>query len=74
MHIAEKIYDRVKKLPEEFQKEVLDFTEFLAKRIKRNAVRDEELEWNALSLNQAFRDFNDDEEPVYHESDIKEKW
>ncbi len=42
MHIAEKIYDRVKELPEEFQKEVLDFAEFLAKRIKRNAVRDEE--------------------------------
>ncbi len=74
MHIAEKIYDRVKELPEEFQKEVLDFTELLAKRAKRNVVRDEELEWNALSLNQAFRGYNDAEEPIYHESDIKEKW
>ena len=42
MHIAEKIYEKVKELPEEFQKEVLDFTELLAKRAKRNVVRDEE--------------------------------
>ncbi|MDQ7064158.1 MAG: hypothetical protein Q9P90_07910 [candidate division KSB1 bacterium] len=74
MHIAEEIYDKVKKLPEAFQKAVLDFTVRLSRQVQTHAIRDEEIEWNRFSLLQPFHDYNDDLEPENSESDIKVKW
>lgn len=71
MTTAERIHERIQELPEPLQAETLDFIEFL---MQRQTVRNEDLDWSQLSLATAMRDIEDDEDPVYNESDLKEKW
>ena len=71
MTTAERIHEQIQKLPEPLQAEALDFIEVL---MQRQSVRKEDLDWSHLSLAAAMRDIEDDEDPVYNESDLKEKW
>ena len=74
MSNLELINRKIQKLPEPFQKEVLDFIEFLATKTLRQNTRKEDLEWYNLSLNTAMRNLDDDEFPTYCETDFREKW
>ena len=67
MGVADKIIEKVKSLPEEKQTEVLDFVDFLEKRIKEEENRD----WSKFSLESAMRGM-EDEEPLYTLNDLKE--
>ena len=71
MTTVERIHEQVQKLPEPLQAEALDFIEFL---MQRQSVRKEDLDWSHLSLATAMRDIEDEDVPIYDESDLKEKW
>jgi hypothetical protein len=63
-----------RKLPESYQREVLDFVEFLLKKTKNGDSRKEDTEWRDFSLAGALRGMEDDDFPDYTEADFKEKW
>ncbi len=69
MGVADRIIEKIKSLPEEKQTEVLDFVDFLEKRIKEEENRD----WSKFSLESAMRGM-EDEEPLYTLNDLKEKF
>ena len=74
MATADQVSQQISQLPEAFQKEALDFIEFLTKKAKQENSREEDLEWFNLSVTSAMRDVEDGDGPVYDESDLKEKW
>ncbi len=74
MLTAEKVSQEVQKLPDAFQKEVLDFVEFLLHKSQNETAQKEEREWNNFSLKSALRDMEDDEFPPYTDADFIEKW
>jgi len=74
MSTTEKISQQVHQLPESFQKEVLDFIEFLLTKTKLEKSRQENLEWFNFSLSSAMREIENENGPNYDESDLKEKW
>ncbi|GJQ24891.1 MAG: DUF2281 domain-containing protein [Planctomycetia bacterium] len=67
MSLTERIIKNVKTLPESKQAEVLDFVEYL----QSKAEREENTEWNDLSLSSAMRGIEDEETP-YSINDLKE--
>ena len=71
MTTAEKVSEQVQKLPEPLQEETLDFIEFL---MQGQSMRKEDLDWSCLSLTAAMRDIEDEDVPIYDESDLKERW
>ena len=73
MALSEKILERVEKLPEPLQAEVLDFVEYLESKIMRDHKDGEDEEWSRLSLSFAMRDLEDEGSP-YSLDDIKEKF
>lgn len=73
MSTVERITQHVQKLPEPFLNEVLHFVEFLMTKPVPENSRREELEWSRFSLLAAMRGLEEDE-PLYDESDLKEKW
>ena len=71
MTTAERVHEQVQKLPEPLQAETLDFIEFL---MQCQSIRKEDLDWSRLSLAAAMRDIEDEDLPIYDESDLKERW
>ncbi|AEH44521.1 hypothetical protein Thein_0641 [Thermodesulfatator indicus DSM 15286] len=69
MSLAEKIIERVKSLPEDKQSEILDFIEFLSKKVNE----EERKQWSQFSLETAMRGL-ETEESLYSLDDIKEKY
>ena len=69
MATVDLIRERVSKLPEPSQREVLDFVEYLAHRL-----RQEDLKWSEFSLAAAARGLEEDAWPEYREEDFIEKW
>ncbi len=67
MSITERIIKNVKTLPESKQVEVLDFVEYLRSRVGK----EENIEWNDLSLSSAMRGMEDEKSP-YSGHDLKE--
>ena len=72
MAVVERINVAVRQLPETLQAEVLDFVEYLMSRQGRNAARQDELAWTDLSLTSAMRGMEDEDQPGYTMSDVKE--
>ena len=71
MTTAQAIVQQVAELPEEAQREVLDFVEFIKARAAGNLPREEETAWSALSLASAMKGMEDEESP-YTLGDLKE--
>ena len=71
MTTVERIHEQIQKLPEPLQAEALDFIEVL---MQRQSVRKEDWDWSHLSLAAAMRDIEDEDVPIYDESDLKERW
>ena len=69
MSLAEKIIEKVKSLPEDKQAEILDFIDFLSKKINE----EERKQWSQFSLEEAMRGL-ETEETLYTVEDIKEKY
>ena len=69
METADRIYNQVKALPEPLRRQVLDFVESLARKL-----REEDTVWSELSLRAAMRGLKDEAWPEYGEEDFKEKW
>ncbi|GBD98145.1 hypothetical protein BMS3Abin07_00153 [bacterium BMS3Abin07] len=67
MGVADRIIEKVKSLPEEKQTEVLNFVDFLEKKIKEEENRG----WSKFSLESAMRGM-EDEKPLYTLNDLKE--
>ncbi len=67
MGVADRIIEKIKSLPEEKQTEILDFVDFLEKKIKE----DENRGWSNFSLESAMRGMKD-EETLYTLNDLKE--
>lgn len=73
MSTEEQITDRLQRLPQPLQREVLDFIDFLVQRVAQRDI-DEESEWERFSLAQAMNGLEDEDSPQYTEADMKEKW
>lgn len=71
MQVTERIQKNVRKLPEIFQAEVLDFVEYLLSKSEREGMRQEELDWSTYSLASAMRGMEDENIPNYTEADLK---
>ena len=69
MTIAEKIFKKTQSLPEDKQAEVLDFVDFL----ERKLALEEDREWAEFSLASALRGMEDEEE-LYTLDDLKERF
>ncbi len=74
MVVMEQITDRLQRLPPSFQREVLDFIEFLAQKVAQGEAGSEEAEWMGFSLAQAMAGMEDEDAPEYNEADVKERW
>jgi hypothetical protein len=73
MTTAQTIVQRVMLLPEDVQREVLDFVEFIETRTVGRPERQEDAAWSALSLASAMRGM-EDEESSYTLDDLKERF
>lgn len=73
MNVVDKINERVQRLPERTQAEVLDFVEYLLAKAERQQARHEEKEWSRYSLSLAMRDM-DESGPEYTSEDLKERF
>ena len=69
METVDRIYQEVKALPELLQREVLEFVERLALKL-----RQEDSDWSELSLQAALRGLENEAGPEYREDDLKENW
>ncbi|MGH7595642.1 MAG: DUF2281 domain-containing protein [bacterium] len=74
MSTVERINQQVQKLPEPFLSEVLHFIEFLMTKTTPENARQEDLQWSRFSLSEAMRGLENENMPIYDESDLKEKW
>lgn len=70
MTLPERITERLKRLPEPVQSEVLDFVEFLETKQERAADARAEERWARFSLGQALRDAEDEPE-LYSLDDLR---
>lgn len=66
MTLDEKIYQHVRKLPDAFREELLDFIQYLLMKAERRETR----EWSSLSLSSAMRGL-EEEESLYGPSDLR---
>lgn len=73
MTTMELIAEKVKKLPNEKQKEVLDFVEFLNLKSAGNE-EDEDIEWSQFSLAAATDETGAEDGPEYTLADLKERY
>lgn len=71
MVLAEKIQQRVERLPAALQAEVLDFVDYLLTKIEREAVLREGRAWSDYSLSVAMREMEDEDTPIYTVSDLE---
>lgn len=69
MSLAEKIIEKVKLLPKDKQSEILDFIDFLSKKVNE----EERKQWSQFSLEMAMRGL-ETEETLYTVEDIKERY
>ena len=67
MTTAEQINKNLHNLPAAFQREVLDFVEFLL-----NKTANEEKDWSEFSLAQAMRGLENDAMPEYTDADLRD--
>jgi hypothetical protein len=74
MSAKEQITDRLQKLPQPLQREVLDFIDFLAQRVVQREDASEEADWTKFSLAQAMNGLENEDSPEYSEVDLKERW
>lgn len=72
MNLAEKLTHQVQDLPQNLQREVLDFVEFLKQKSNAALVSDDTHVWSDFSLASAMKGLEDDVD--YSERDLKERW
>lgn len=73
MILAKEIVDRIQRLPETLQAEVLDFVEFLLTKISGEPGKEENRQWTGFSLQSAFQGMEDEPE-LYADRDLKERF
>ncbi|MBM3334743.1 DUF2281 domain-containing protein [Candidatus Sumerlaeota bacterium] len=71
MVISERIQQCVQELPVSFQREVLDYVEYLLAKAEGATLRQEDKAWSDLSLRSAMRGMEDEITPTYTASDLK---
>ena len=74
MHLNEKIEKYVAALPPSMQSEVLTFVEYLMAKAESEAYQNELRDWADLSLATAMQGIEDETDPEYSLSDVKEKF
>lgn len=68
----EEIISEIRTLPRSLQEEALDFIAYLKLKTIKNSQDNQD--WSHLSLEGALRGMENDEFPIYQESDLKEQW
>ena len=69
MAIGDAIRDKMTRLSELGQREVLEFVDYLL-----HKTREEDIAWSELSVASALRGLEDEEWPEYDETDFTERW
>ncbi len=72
MRVTERILEEVSKLPEPLQAEVLDFAQFLASKVSREAKPKDEPSLTNVSLSLAMHGMEDEDVPAYSLDDLKQ--
>ena len=73
MPLSERIAERVQRLPEPLQAEVLDFVEILIAKTSGDFLKQENQHWMRFSLASALRDM-ESEPDMYSDEDLKERF
>jgi hypothetical protein len=73
MTFSERIVERVQRLPEPLQAEVLDFVELLIAKTSGDFREQENQHWMRFSLESALRDM-ESEPDLYSDKDLKERF
>lgn len=69
------LVEKIRNLPDDAAREVIDFTDFLARRGGRDdAGRQEETAWMQFSVTRALGDDADEGGPSYSLEDLRERW
>ncbi|MDR3714189.1 MAG: DUF2281 domain-containing protein [Puia sp.] len=71
--LAKEIVERVQRLPEPLQAEVLDFVEFLLAKTSEKAGKEANRRWMGFSLQSALRGMENEPE-LYADKDLKERF
>jgi hypothetical protein len=74
MAVAERIIQRVQRLPEREQAVVLDFVDYLLAKAERAHSREEERAWSEESLTLAMRGMEAEPGPDYTAGDVQERF
>ena len=69
MTLDKEIQERIRKLPDSLQRELLDFIQYLTMKAEQQEAQD----WESFSLSSAMRDM-EDESDLYRISDLKVKY
>ncbi|MFA4957674.1 MAG: hypothetical protein WC556_11965 [Candidatus Methanoperedens sp.] len=72
--IFKQIVNNIQTFPYQMQVEVLDYIGYLKSKLALEQARKEEVDWSHLSLTNAVKDIDDENEEEYTEADLKEKW
>jgi len=72
MLVSEEIQQCVQKLPSPFQAEVLNFAQYLLAKAEQETAHQEEKVWSHLSLTYAMRGMEEESQPTYTISELKE--
>ena len=65
------IQQYMRKLPESYQSQILDFVEYLVAKAEREAARLEETAWSYDALSSAMRGMEQEDSPTYTLEDIR---
>ena len=71
MPISERIQERIARLPDSFQTEVMDFVDYLTTKSERETDQRDRRIWSELSLSCALRGMEDEATPEYGTADLK---
>ncbi len=74
MAVADKLRRSIDRMPVRMQEELLDYAEYLLSKVQREAETQDNQEWSRFSLANAVRGMEDEDEPAYSESDLKERF
>ncbi len=74
MAVADRIQQYMQRLPERLQVQVLDFIELLLARAEEDDAAQADREWSTISLSLAMRGMEEEDEPEYSISDLKESY
>lgn len=74
MDVSEKISERLQRMPEHVQAEVLNYAEYLLARAEGEEAREGDRDWSRMSLISAMRGIDTEDDPEYTLDDLEQRF